>query len=68
MDNGLVQRQFSWCSFNQGVLILIVVEDGLVLHQSHSTYNYHKVLILIVVEDGLVPTEMTNYARIAITS
>ena len=39
---------------NAGVLILIVVDDGLVLHQSHSTYNYHKVLILIVAEDGLV--------------
>lgn len=26
------------------------------------------VLILVVMEDGLVPTEMTNYARVAITS
>ena len=37
-----------------GVLILIVVEDGLVLETTILSASIRTVLILIVVEDGLV--------------
>ena len=40
----------------QGVLILIVVDDGLVRYQLVPNYIPKPVLILIVVEDGLVQT------------
>ena len=41
--------------YKYGVLILIVVEDGLVLTlSSQMVMVWHSVLILIVVEDGLV--------------
>ena len=45
-----------------GVLILIVVEDGLVQFTPHPQYGYFEVLILIVVEDGLVPLEGSSNA------
>ena len=37
------------------VLILVVVDDGLVLHKSNTArHQVERVLILIVVDDGLV--------------
>ena len=40
---------------SSGVLILVVVEDGLVLYgRSHTKFIVMAVLILVVVEDGLV--------------
>ena len=36
------------------VLILIVVDDGLVWHLERQIKTYNNVLILIVVDDGLV--------------
>ena len=47
-----------------GVLILIVVEDGLVLTIVDNEWNeVDWVLILIVVEDGLVRIETTYVAK-----
>ena len=40
---------------HMGVLILVVVEDGLVLGYTDCISSEFIVLILVVVEDGLVP-------------
>ena len=45
--------------FDFGVLILIVVEDGLVRYCSFSFRYHYCVLILFVVEDGLVHLVLT---------
>ena len=37
-----------------GVLILVVVDNGLVLHRSTKQIEKHTVLILVVVDNGLV--------------
>ena len=57
MEDGLVPAkdlQYAECSID-AVLILVVVEDGLVLHDNLRYMKRDKsVLILVVVEDGLV--------------
>ena len=55
MDDGLVPCS-KWRSPNfSGVLILVVVDDGLVLPESVELTTRAMVLILVVVDDGLVP-------------
>ena len=48
--------------YRRGVLILIVVEDGLVLSVTIERYE-DGVLILIVVEDGLVPVHYHGHFK-----
>ena len=45
-----------------GVLILVVVEDGLVLCECKAKSAYYAVLILVVVEDGLVHDVCKSFA------
>ena len=55
MEDGLVQTIKAMINFNNFVLILVVVEDGLVQHDSFYNHVFNiRVLILVVVEDGLV--------------
>ena len=62
MEDGLVPELISAKSeWSMGVLILIVVEDGLVLDKVNAELKKLDVLILIVVEDGLV--QNTNYSQ-----
>ena len=45
-----------------GVLILVVVEDGLVRRENVLWTLLASVLILVVVEDGLVPDMYTHFS------
>ena len=56
MEDGLVLADNEKAkNLAKDVLILVVVEDGLVLHYCGYVLNRSNVLILVVVEDGLVP-------------
>ena len=55
MEDGLVREHELVNAKERGVLILVVVEDGLVrVEQKCQHCNDTWVLILVVVEDGLV--------------
>ena len=65
MEDGLVLMFVSLLLITYGVLILVVVDEGIVQIVEGSERKEVRVLILVIVEDGLVQTieTLTQYGN-----
>ena len=64
MDNGLIHYcRLRKCKRQTGVLILIVVDNGIVPEEELEVLQYYGVLILVVVDNGIVHVQLDANER-----